>query len=423
MKNHKWLVIFFAICPLFSLVFAQKQEKIDDKFGFHFKRKHQRYAKIPFELSSNLIVVKITIDKSDTLNFILDTGVASTIISDPKVATKLGLKFVRTVQISGAGEGKTITGSVSVDHQFMMNDVIANRQNLVVLSEDILQLSQFLGMPIHGIFGHDLFARFVVSIDFYSRNITLFEPKHFRHTKFYGQKIPITVTNSKPYTDAFILKNGGVSTQSRLVIDTGAGHSLLLNPTADQRYNLMPQKLIRANLGRGLNGEINGNLGRVESIQLGKFLLKDVIASFPDSTSFADKFSPEDGNRQGSIGCELLRRFRVTLNYLEGYMAIKPDAKRIKETFEYDMSGLDIRAKGDDYKRYFVEKVVEKSPAEDAGLQSGDELIFMNKKSINELTINEIYKTLVRKEKELIRLVVRRNGELVFFEFYLKRFI
>ena len=142
----------------------------------------------------------------------------------------------------------------------------------------------------------------------------------------------------------------------RLVIDTGAGHALLLNAGVNQPIHL-PDRVMRANLGRGLNGEINGNIGRVDKIRMGTIEMKNILDSFPDSLSFSMKFTSDVEKRQGSIGCELLRRFVVTLNYHDGYMILKPLKNRMKESFEHDMSGLDVRAKGDEFNQYIINKV------------------------------------------------------------------
>ena len=91
-----------VLCWLFctSLAFAQTEKP----FGFHFTSKGQKIARIPIDVQANLVILKVTIDQSDTLQFILDTGVSSTIITDPKIADKIGFQYVRTVQVSGAGE-------------------------------------------------------------------------------------------------------------------------------------------------------------------------------------------------------------------------------------------------------------------------------------------------------------------------------
>lgn len=405
-----------------QLAFAQKDRKKDDRYGYHFRGKHQKVAKFPFDLHANLIVLKATLDDSDTLRFILDTGVSSTIVTDPKRALTLGVNYVRRVKIAGAGEGEALMANVSVGHTIRIGDVIANQQSLVVLDEDVLQLSEFLGVPIHGIFGHDIFSNFVVTIDFENRMLTLTEPKKFKYKPSMGTQYPIVLTQSKPYTDAIAMVRNDKVIPMRLVIDTGAGHALLLN-AGDKEPIHLPDKIMRANLGRGLNGEINGNIGRVDKIRMGSVEMRDILASFPDSLSFSMKFTNDDQKRQGSIGCELLRRFTVTLNYRDGYMILKPLKRRMKETFEHDMSGLDVRAKGDLFNKYIINRVIENSPADKAGLEEGDELIFVNNQNVNELTISEIYKILSRKEGKEVECFYRRKGDLKFTSFNLKRMI
>jgi hypothetical protein len=405
-----------------QLAFAQKDRKKDDRYGYHFKGKHQKSARFPFDLHANLIILKATLDDSDTLRFILDTGVSSTIVTDPKRALTLGVRYVRRVKIAGTGNGADLMANVSIGHSIKIGDVIANQQSLVVLDEDILQFSEFLGVPIHGIFGHDIFNSFVVTINFEDKMLTLTDPKKFKYKKSMGTQYPIVVTQSKPYTDAIAMVSKEKTIPMRLVIDTGAGHALLLNAGLNEPIQL-PDKVMRANLGRGLNGEINGNIGRVDKIKMGTLEMKNILASFPDSLSFGMKFTNDEKKRQGSIGCELLRRFTVTLNYNEGYMILKPLKNRLKESFEHDMSGLDVRAKGDKFNQYFINKVVEGSPADEAGLKEGDELIFVNNQNVKELTISDIYKILSKKEGKEIEFFFRRKGELKFAYFQLKRMI
>jgi hypothetical protein len=406
-----------------QLAFAQKDRKKDTRYGYHFRGKKQKFAKFPFDLHANLIVLKATLDDSDTLRFILDTGVTSTIVTDPKRALTLDVKYVRRVKVTGAGEGGDLMANVSVGHTIRMGDIVATQQNIVVLDEDVLKLSEFLGVPIHGIFGHDIFSNFVVTIDFEHKMLSLTDPNKFKYKRSMGTIYPIVLTQSKPYTDAIaMVSNDNKEIPMRLVIDTGAGHALLLNASEKEPIQL-PGKVMRANLGRGLNGEINGHIGRVDKIRLGTLEMKDILASFPDSLSFSMKFPPTTQGRQGSIGCELLRRFTVTLNYKDGYMILKPIKNRLKETFEHDMSGMDVRARGDNFNQYYINKVIENSPADDAGLKEGDEIIFVNNQNVKDMAISEIYKILSRKEGKDVELFIRRKGELKFASFKLRRMI
>ncbi len=207
----------------------------------------------------------------------------------------------------------------------------------------------------------------------------------------------------------------------KLVIDTGAGHALLLNPT-DPNIKL-PEKVIRASLGRGLNGDLFGSVGRITKVTLGKYELNDVLASFPDSASFSMKFPPIDADRQGSIGGEFLRRFRVTLNYSENYMALKAGKKSLKEPFEHDMSGMDVRAFVSDFHRFYIRSVIENSPADQAGLRYNDEIVFINNRNTNQMTISDIYRVLSKKEGRPVEIFYRRDGKLGFTTLQLKRAI
>jgi predicted aspartyl protease len=417
----------FAIF-LFSIgnrkaVFAQKKET-SSKFGFYFKGKHQKTAKVPFELYANLIVIKVRIDKGDTLNFILDTGVSSFILTDPSLSEKIKLNYSRSVKIKGAGKEEYVNGKVSVGHSLSFGFVQIDNTSLVALDNDILQLSEYLGIPVHGIFGYELFQRFVVNIDFSSKNINLTEPDFYKEKKRFGTKYPMVVTQTKPYIEATSIAQKSDTFQSlRLVIDTGAGHALMLN-TQENTAITLPDKVIRANLGKGLNGNIEGHIGRIEKFKIGKYEFDDILASFPDSLSFGSKFESDSGPvRQGSIGGELLRRFIISFNYKEGYLILKPLKSKAKETFEHDMSGMEVRARGKDLDEFFVTYVSPDSQADKAGIQVDDQIIFLNNINSKLLTINEIYSFLSKKSGFGIELFLRRKGEVRYAYFKLKRVI
>ena len=399
---------------------AQISKKNAEKFGF-FLEGNRRFTKIPFQLHANLIVVPIKINDSDTLRFILDTGVSTTIITDPTTLQKQNLHFTRQVKLAGAGEGTPLTASVAIGNTIRMGVMRANFQNIVVLNEDALKLSEYVGVPIHGIFGYDIFNNFVVTIDFGERNIYLFEPGYYKYRKWKGDKYPISVEETKPYVAMLAVVDKGRETPIKVLIDTGAGHALLLDRSAVDAIKI-PEKQLKAQLGRGLNGVINGSLGRIEKIKFGRHELRDVLTSFPDSLSFGMKLSPIN-ERQGNIGCELLRRFRVTFNYSERYLVLKPIRQTLKETFEHDMSGVELRARGIDLREYVIDHVMDDSPASRAGLQKDDVIVYINNQQANELNISQIYKMLQRKEGDEILLLLRREGSVFFTKFQLKRMI
>ena len=128
-------------------------------------------------------------------------------------------------------------------------------------------------------------------------------------------------------------------------------------------------------------------------------------------------------DRQGSIGGEFLRRFRVTFHYKAGQFYLKPIRARFREPYEHDMSGMEIRIKGQDLKTVVIHRVIEQSPAYLAGIRPGDEIIFVNNRKMDQMSITELYKLLSSKEGRDIELFLKRDQEVIFAYFQLRRFI
>jgi hypothetical protein len=392
-----------------------------ERYGF-FIANNRTSTRIPFQLHSNLIIVPVQINQSDTLYFILDTGVSNTIITDPDAFREKPLTLTRKIKLNGAGEGGSLTASIAINNSLSMGGLKAAHHNIVILDEDMLKLSEYVGTPVHGIFGYEIFANFVVNIDFQRHELVIMKPEKFKYKKRKGDRYPITIQDTKAYTDALSVFDGEKTMPLRVVLDTGAGHALLLDRTRSLGALEIPEKNIRAQLGRGLNGVINGRLGRIEKVRFGRYELDNILASFPDSMAFGMKLvnMPE---RQGNVGCELLRRFKVTFNYPEQYIVMKPVKRLLHERFEHDMSGMELRAKGENFHNYYIDKIVQGSPADMAGLEEGDEMLFVNNSSAKEMTISEIYKILQKGEGKEVSVLVRRGGQMIVASFLLKRLI
>jgi C-terminal processing protease CtpA/Prc len=72
----------------------------------------------------------------------------------------------------------------------------------------------------------------------------------------------------------------------------------------------------------------------------------------------------------GIVGSEILRRFTATFDYPEARMLLEPNA-HFGEPFDFDMSGLYLA--GDE--RIEVLRVVDDSPAAEAGIREGDRVL------------------------------------------------
>lgn len=388
-------------------------------FGFHLTGKRKE-VRVPFRLSSNLIIIPVQINAQDTLQFVLDTGVSSSLLVDPGKAYTTNQPYARSVTIDGIGKRTATKANISIANMLTIGNVRAFNHNLVVFDENLLNLSAVLGTPIHGIIGYELFERFAITVNFAGRYLTFREPDEFRYRKSKGNKIPISIVNKKPYLDGVEIGTSAGSKRLNLMIDTGAGHALMLNSASSEIP--LPDSVIHLPLGVGLAGEISGYLGRLPLVTIDEFKLANVLSSFPDSASYGSKIGVR-GNEYGNIGGELLRRFTITFNYAKGYIILKPIRRFIKVPFEHDMSGIDLRAGGADFNNYFIDHVQKNSPAFQAGLKAGDRILFINNIPSENLELNDIVMLLQKKEGFEIQIVVSRNQEVIASRFVLRSII
>jgi hypothetical protein len=329
-----------------------------------------------------MVVVQLDINGKGPFNFVMDTGVGLMLITDPKLVDSINVSNKRTLKISGLGEGDAyeayVTSALKVDIPGLVSyDVAA-----AILKTDHFGLSNFAGIPIHGLLGYEFFNNLAVKIDFADSSITVSRPKDLKLSK-QGTKIPLKIENRKPYLQAKVTFPNGAKTNDKLILDLGAGHPLSLENII-QKHGL-PQKFIAANLGVGLTGPISGFLSRVNELDIGRFKLKGVITSFPVKTEGVVQTEERDGN----LGIGVLKRFTVVIDYPDSALYLKP-GPNLNSPFEHDMSGLEYYRTGENYDHVVISRVEAGSPADEIGLEKDDEIMSINFKPVTKLTLEEI---------------------------------
>lgn len=402
-----------CFCLCFILTEAKAQAVVSDTVYFSSKRKS---ITIPFKLIHNLIIIPVQINNSQPLNFILDSGVKNTLITRLHYSDSLSLNETARMKIQGLGTGHEMEAIYSRGNTMRMPGIEGKNHQVFVLMEDVFNLSTRMGMPVHGIIGYDIFRNFIVKINYNSKSLTLYRPDANIKIPKRGEVYPLHIENTKAYIDANVGQHNGDSVKVRLVIDTGASHSVSLYLPTDARLQL-PPKVMEAYLGRGLSGDVNGKIGRINSFRLGKYKLQDLPASFPDEESI--KLAMNLANRNGNLGSDILKRFTVIFDYPKQQMTLIPNRK-YKEPFYYNMTGLEISTPLPGANFYIVSHVIDDSPAKHSGLLPGDQLVNINGRDCRELELPQLLDLLDSKPGRKVRMKLRRDSKLVDVEMILQ---
>src|SRR5690606_1916701 len=353
-------------------------------FGLADGRKRVR---IPIEVYNNLVIVPVVLNDALPLKFILDTGVRTAILTQKSFSDILNLDYSRKYTISAPGGQQIIDAYITNNVSLELPGVLGRGHAMLVLGEDYLELRNYLGTDVHGILGYELFSRFIVEIDYERKLLTLTLPSAFKKRRRF-QTIPIRIQDTKPYMTTSVVLDDGTQLTAKLLVDSGASHGLMLEPTSDRRIHV-PDSTISSIIGRGLGGEIMGKVGRIDRLRLGTYDIPGVITSFPDPNSYFDSLKLGATKRNGAVGGEVLSRFTVIFNFPKEEMYVKKNSA-FKKKFHYNLSGLIVRAKGSRLNVFEITEVRERSVAEQAGLLSGDLLVSINGVNTKALDLNTI---------------------------------
>ncbi|WP_271405174.1 aspartyl protease family protein [Tenacibaculum soleae] len=422
--------------------------------SFQFYGKNKNKQEISFKLINNLIVIPLEIN-NHYLSFILDTGVSKTILFNLTENDSVGLNNIKKVFIRGLGDGEPIEALLSKGNKFRIKNILSPNQELYVILKDAFNLSAKMGTTIHGIIGYDLLKDVIVKINYNTKKIVFYNPKTYVPSKCRKCEVfPLQFYRKKPYinVDVTIDTIGIVKTPVKLLIDTGGSDAMWLFEGTKKNIKT-PIRHFKDILGEGFSGTIYGNRSKIPSVSLGRFYIKEPTVSFLDSISTFNARTFKE--RNGSLGGNILKRFKLWIDYPNKKITLKKNAS-LRDGFYYNMSGLYLIYDGQElvkekavagqleeygtselnknnsvsfvetyhYKfkaKYKVDRVVPGSPAAKAGFLKDDIIKSINGKPAYNFTLGEIIQMFKTKPNRKIKMKVKRGITDLKLEFRLEK--
>jgi hypothetical protein len=389
---------------LFSLFFLTSRINAQEEF---IQPPSKQLSRMSFDqLTGGVVILKALFDNfPDTLNFILDSG-SSGISLDSTTAAYLKLKPEAT--------DKTIRGIAGIRKVGFLYNRKLRFPHLVVDSldfhvNDYSILTTVYGVQVDGIIGYSLLSRYIVKIDYDSLKLDFWSRGTLRYPR--GGYLLKPILSTLPVNYARV-KDGKTLT-ARFLHDIGAGVCLMLSKDfAEDSSVLGKKRKLWAKEGEGVGGKIDMHLTVVKELKLGPYRFRNVPTYVFDDVYNVTSY-PYLG---GLIGNDILRRFNTIINYEKRDIYLIPNS-HYRDPFDYSYSGIEL---------YFVNGSVEigdvatGSPAEQAGIQEGDIVVAINNNFSQNL--NQ-YKISLQAANEKIRIIVRRNGELMQFDFKVKNIL
>jgi len=350
------------------------------------------------------------------LVFQFDSAAGSSLLT-PKAAERAGLEADAWATAGGAGDN-TIRIRVARGVTMRLGRLSWIAPSVVLIPLD--NIDEGTGRRADGLIGKDFLDRFVVEIDYSTGLMSVYDPSKYAYSGT-GTSFPIALAEG-PIIEGKITMPGRGSLPCRLLVDAPFTGSLAFSRPFLEKHRLLEAakvltpKLLTSKMG-GVGGESLIHVGRVQSLALGPYSFERPIAEF----CLAEGGTLARSDIDGLLGAEILRRFRVIFDFPHRRMILEP-ASPLKDPFEYDMSGLEIRAVSPELKAFTVRRVHEGSPAAGAGAQVGDRITVINGRPVQQFTLPEIRETLRVPGRE-IRLSIMRGQEQKELVFVLRRLI
>lgn len=360
----------------------------------------QPVAELPLKLLLGRIpIAPVTIGGSRPLSVLLDTGADDDILN-ARITRELKLHVLNPQIIEQPG-GAIEMGQVE-NVQLKLASVPVT--NLAMVSAPLDPMQPFIGQPLDGILGFGFFSQFVVEFDYAAQRVRLFAPETYVAPPK-AVTIPITFRGKSPLVEITLERATGEPVKTFVEIDTGSFESLGLKGAFLDAHGLVLANAPKRPLfGLAIGGETTGYRTRLTAATLGPFRLSRPVTS---ATTSGDGGSADVA---GVLGGEALNRFTVIVDYSRKQLLLIPNRELSRPSEYFDFLGVQIVSAGERYNQFQIKAVMPDSPASEAALQAGDDIIAIDGQPTSKMSLEQVIGKF-NKPGDRRRLDLTRSGK------------
>ncbi|MDP4265864.1 MAG: aspartyl protease family protein [Bacteroidota bacterium] len=355
---------------------------------------------IPFESYEDWIFVKAKLNDSIKLDLMFDTGFNTTLLNSTR-ADKLNMIPDGKAEFFGAiGEDSLY---YFVNNNLMIGKVKLDKLQFIKAPLEDMELK--FGKSIDGMVGYDFLKGRIVRLNFDKNCLEIFDK--FEDIKTKPQNyFSITMRDNIPSINAILWINKNDTVRGNFILDTGYNSSLVVGTPFVNKYNLLEKvkNTYKFNSVGILTSDSRTFKARIHKFSFCGYDFFNMPVTFSQATTGTLSESEYDG----MIGTEVLKRFNIIFDYQNSRIYLE-DNKSYKESYRVNCSGMEVKL-SKNRKKVIIHDVYANSPASEAKLKKGDEIIKIEGKQAEKLKLTEI-KKMLREKGHSIEITVRDSNE------------
>jgi len=358
-------------------------------------------ASIPFQLYGNMIVMELSVDESTPLNFIFDTGAGGTVIN-ARTADRLDIVGDEAVSREGATGMAEIVRST--DHIVYVEDV--SFQDVTLGIAELGHIEKRIGTPIDGVIGWLILSQYAVRIDYDAMLIEIYDNNKFEYD-FGDSGYTLEVQGTAIFTNVTTaFKSGNIFT-GKVLVDTGAGNTFYFNTPFIEENDLLAEM---DTYYERETQSISTESAHAYTTMLANLSISDYeFSTLPVTMAIAEAGASSWSGPMGILGNGVLKHFNVFIDLQQKRMSLEPN-RLYHDQFEGNCSGLEL-VTDDAFQRVIIDHVYASSPAEEAGLKVGDEIVQINGANISDFQLPQI-RSMLSQDGDEVEILIDREGEL-----------